>query len=223
MFHRIQGCKFFIVLLFAAMVSGCSTSSHIQMERAVLSDQAGSSIQGRLISQSGTMEIEVDEIASLEEKVRNIIKPLGGHITSINIDADNNFSANIEVPQAEFITLMNRTSILGIEVSRSSNSRDITNGVVDREAELKNLIALRDRMHALLIKANTVDEILQVERELSRIQTHIDSLNRVLNNMHNRVDNASVYLTASEAVIYGPLGYIGNGILWGIKKLFVIN
>jgi len=41
--------------------------------------------------------------------------------------------------------------------------------------------------------------------------------------MQGSVNMSPIGVTLNEKTIYGPLGYIGNGIWWVVKKLFVIR
>ncbi|GAB2905019.1 hypothetical protein GCM10027046_38430 [Uliginosibacterium flavum] len=66
---------------------------------------------------------------------------------------------------------------LGKLAQHQMSQTDRTNEVVDIQARLNNQKALRDRLRALVASRNVakLSELLEVERELARVQTEIDS------------------------------------------------
>jgi uncharacterized protein Yka (UPF0111/DUF47 family) len=112
---------------------------------------------------------------------------------------------------------------LGEKTSQSINKRDITAHFVNNEERLKNLKLFREKMKTLLNKTSNIEEILRIERELNRVQTEIDTIERQLKNMQGSVDMSPIDVNLEEKTIYGPVGYVGNGIWWVVKKLFVIR
>src|SRR5690606_16016714 len=96
---------------------------------------------------------------------------------------------------------------------------DVTDEMIDVEARLKNLYVLRDRFRALLDKAVKVSEILEIERELSRIQSDIDSVEGRISKIKGQVKYSEVHLLIEQKTVYGPIGYIGYGLYWLVTKL----
>ena len=94
---------------------------------------------------------------------------------------------------------------------------------MDLEAALKNRRALRDRLRILLERASTVTEVLQVEKELVRLQSKIDSEEGKLALLKKDIALSDLDITFTRKRILGPLGYIGAGIWWVVSKLFVIQ
>ncbi|SFV54069.1 hypothetical protein MNB_SV-14-1707 [hydrothermal vent metagenome] len=78
-------------------------------------------------------------------------------------------------------------------------------------------------MKVLLNRTSNIEEILLIEREINRVQTEIDMIERNLKSMHSSVEMSPISVNLEEKTIYGPLGYIANGIWWVTKKLFVIR
>jgi uncharacterized membrane protein YedE/YeeE len=113
--------------------------------------------------------------------------------------------------------------ILGTKLSQSISQDDVTDQFVDTQARLKNLLLFRDKMKTLLNRASKIEEILRIEEQLSRVQTQIDAIEGRLKYLKNTVDMSPIYVSFEEETIYGPLGYLGNGLWWVVKKLFVIK
>ncbi len=95
--------------------------------------------------------------------------------------------------------------------------------MIDVEARLNNLIALREKYRVLLAKAMGVKDTLAVESELNRIQTEIDSLQGRMNSLKSQVAYSSLAIHIGKQKQYGPLGYVTHGLYRGLKLLFVID
>lgn len=73
-------------------------------------------------------------------------------------------------------------------ISQSTNAEDLTRQMVDTEARLRAQTALRDRLQQLLReRPGRLSDLLEVERELARVQSEIDSVQSTLAVMRTRV------------------------------------
>lgn len=78
----------------------------------------------------------------------------------------------------------------GGKVVRSSvDSEDLSRQIVDTEARLRAMTTLRDRLLALLAtRPGKLSDLVEIERELARVQGEIDSTQSQLAVMRGRVD-----------------------------------
>jgi hypothetical protein len=84
------------------------------------------------------------------------------------------------------------------------SSEDKTFEYIDTEAALKNLTLLRERLSALLNTPNAkLEELLNVEREIARVQQEIDSATGRLRYLQNITQRATLNLTYEA--YYQPL------------------
>lgn len=90
-------------------------------------------------------------------------------------------------------------------VSENTNSEDLTRQIVDTEARLRAQTALRDRLQELLrSRPGRLADLLEVERELARVQGEIDAVQSALAVMRTRV--AMSELTLSYRSSPRPVG-----------------
>lgn len=76
----------------------------------------------------------------------------------------------------------------GRVVSRSVGTEDLTRQLVDTEARQRALTSLRDRLQALLRdRPGRLSDLLEVERELARVQGELDAITSSLAVMRTRV------------------------------------
>jgi hypothetical protein len=73
-------------------------------------------------------------------------------------------------------------------ISQTTNTEDLTRAIVDTEARLRAQTALRDRLQQLLrTRPGRLADLLEVERELARVQGEIDAVQSNLAVMRTRV------------------------------------
>lgn len=81
-------------------------------------------------------------------------------------------------------------------ISENTTSEDLTRQIVDTEARLRAQTALRDRLQELLrSRPGRLADLLEVERELARVQGDIDSVQSTLAAMRTRVSMSELTLT----------------------------
>lgn len=84
----------------------------------------------------------------------------------------------------------------GRVTSRSVGSEDLTRQIVDTEARLRALTSLRDRLQALLRdRPGRLADLLEVERELARVQGELDAITSSLAVMRTRVSMSDLNLS----------------------------
>jgi hypothetical protein len=99
--------------------------------------------------------------------------------------------------------LMERIEAVGKIVEHKTESVDETAAVIDVEAKVKNLTELRDRLRKMLGTANaSVKDIVEVEQELSKTQSELDSLQAKRKALANETQKVSVSISfcASKSI-----------------------
>jgi hypothetical protein len=97
--------------------------------------------------------------------------------------------------------------------SNSRSGEDLTTQIVDGEARLNSLKTMRDRLRELLAnRPGRLSDLLEIEREMARVQAEIDSRESVMAALKLRVAMSTItlnyqpkYSAASES-IWRPLG-----------------
>lgn len=85
-------------------------------------------------------------------------------------------------------------------LSQSTGTEDLTRAIVDTEARLRALTSLRDRLQELLrSRPGRLADLLEVERELARVQGEIDSIQSNLAVMRTRVAMSELHLSYQSA------------------------
>lgn len=87
------------------------------------------------------------------------------------------------------------------------DSEDLSRQIVDVEATLRAKTALRDRLQVLLAsRPGKLSELLEVERELARVQGELDSIRSQLAVLRGRVATSEITLTYESQSVLAPSG-----------------
>ena len=111
------------------------------------------------------LEVSVVDIEAALGSARKMCADAGGYM-----DAMTSESITMRVPAPKFEGVLEEIRKLGQVLSRNVGAQDVTDEYVDLQLRLKNAEATRERLIAILQKAQTVKETLEVERELSRVR-----------------------------------------------------
>jgi len=132
----------------------------------------------RMIVQTGQMSIVVDNVTRAIDQIAQISAQAKGYVVSSNSYRDGEKlrgSISIRVPAGDFGNIMSVIAQLAVDVtSQTSSSQDVTEEYVDLTSQLKNLQATEQQLLRIMEKADKVDDILNVEKELSTVRGQIE-------------------------------------------------
>lgn len=190
----------------------------------------------RLVISTAAMSLRVDDIEEATADVRAISAKYGAIISDLTLDAGGQpvpepmpldsrsgavgtpypSSANItlRVPAAKLSKMESEAAKLGRLLSQSASENDVSQQHVDMAARLKNLQAEESRLREFLNKATKVSEMLDVERELSRVRGEIESMQAQLTYLDRQVALATLTINLSET---GPVVRPASGG-WGFLE-----
>ena len=187
-----------------------------------LAEGDSTSVNSKYFIWSGVISLEHKDKAICEESVIKAVQSYSGKIKS---KSGNNYRIELVflVPANNFEKCMASIKECGDVTYNSVYSKDVTAEYVDTKSRLDNLIKTRDKYKNLLEKAQTVEEILKVEKELARVQSEIDAKTAVFNALKNDVSQYEIRVSIHRKEVKGPLGYLFSGIGYIAKKLFIWN
>ncbi|MCF6278257.1 MAG: DUF4349 domain-containing protein, partial [Anaerolineales bacterium] len=100
------------------------------------------------------------------------------------------------VPVDQFENAMRRLRSIAVQVlDENASGEDVTDQFVDLQSQLDNLIATRDRIRTFLEQANTVEESLRVNQELSAIERQIEEIQGRMNYLADRSAYSTITVT----------------------------
>lgn len=161
-----------------------------------------SDIGQRKIIQNAEITIEVD---LLEEKVRQIEKYIGeygGYLGESNIyrNSSSYLWAHmvLRIPSANFDEFLNKLENLGNVKSRRIYRDDVTTSFIDMEARLRVLKAEEESLLGILEKADNIENVLNIRKELRSLRSDIEALEGELKYLTDRIDYSTINLQLSQ-------------------------
>ncbi len=132
----------------------------------------------RMIVRTGDMSLVVEGVPVAIDQITGMADGLGGYVVSSRVWKEGERligSIAIRVPAEHFDDAMGTLHEMAVDVtSERTSSRDVTEEYVDLSAKLGNLEATEEQFLIIMEKAETVEEILNVQRELSRTRGEIE-------------------------------------------------
>ncbi|HEU4560025.1 MAG TPA: DUF4349 domain-containing protein [Longimicrobium sp.] len=213
------------LLLGTALLSACTPASTARPAAAPTAQTttARASTQDRLLVRQASMELEASRPVDAAREVEQITRGVGGHVEEATDREAKRVRMVLRVPAPALDSVLGAVGRLGKVKDRQISAVDVTEQTTDLEARLQNLIAVRDRLRQHLQRADAVADVIAVERELARVQTEIDILERRLRELRSSVALSRVALDIHRPRVLGPLGVVVSGVANLIGKLFVIQ
>ncbi len=132
----------------------------------------------RMIVRTGNMQLVVDDVPIALDRITKLAEDFDGYVVSSRRWEEEERLAGtitIRVAAENFDDVMRALRGLSVEVtSEDTSSRDVTEEYVDLSAKLGNLEATEEQLLRLMEKAETVEDILNVQRELSKTRGEIE-------------------------------------------------
>lgn len=202
------------VLIGLAVLTGCSAGE--SGSRALSADTAGGSgeaaaggapkqapaPQQQQINQPGvdrklirtaSLELESPDVVDVTNKARGIAADLGGFAGKEDVTSDSATLA-LHIPSNQFDKALDQLSKLvpnGVK-ARSQTAEDVTEQLVDVESRIATQRTSVQRVRDLLAKAQTVNEIVQIESEVTRREADLESLEKRRESLSGQVALSTV-------------------------------
>lgn len=136
-----------------------------------------SATEDRIIVRTVDASLVVVDISVAIDDIGAVADSLGGWVVTASRGSENFGFVSFRVPADVLDTAMTQVRALADKVeSENASSRDVTDQYVDLTARLRNQQATEAALLGLLERAETVEEALDVQRELSRVREEIERL-----------------------------------------------
>jgi hypothetical protein len=159
--------------------------------------------EDRKIVKTGSMTLEVGNITETMDEVAEMADELNGYVvSSYKHEYEWGVSGyiTIRVPSEKFDEAFARLRQLAIAVPyETSTAEDVTEEYVDLEAQLSNLLATEAQYLALLEKAETVEEMLKVQKELSNVRGEIEQIEGRMKYLEQTSETSLIEVNLQEA------------------------
>lgn len=216
-----------VLCLMLGMFSGCgSNSKDISLsENNSLDEQfqlpadnevrTPASIERKII-QNADLTLQVKDVSATVDQITDLTGKMGGYlVNSRQYRYEDKISANlsVKVPADKLTDTVETISGYGEVADKTISTEDVTEEYYDAEARLKVLEAKETRLLALLEKANTITDIVSVEKELGAVRSDIEVIKGRLKFLNNATSYSTINITLEQALpgsLKAPQGTMGK-------------
>ncbi|WP_197528604.1 DUF4349 domain-containing protein [Aeoliella mucimassa] len=172
-------------------------------------NEATSAAENRKLIYTATVDIVVDNFDQMESAVSVLVKKHGGFIASSNVNLNQGDRRSgtwvVRIPVASFESFLQSTGDMGVPENLKRDTQDVTEEYVDLEARIRSKQKLEQRVLELLdSNKGEIKDVIEVERELSRVRTEIEQMEGRLRYLTDRAELTTVTLSIREEKNYTP-------------------
>ena len=145
---------------------------------------------GRQLIVEAWVSVEVSDIDGAARQVEAIATQRGGWVESADIVGEAGYrtaTVNVRVPADRLKDAMDTLRGLGRVTDEGVSSTDVTDRLIDNEARLEAWKVQEERLIDLLENANTVEDVIDIERRISEVRADIEHVAATQRNLENRV------------------------------------
>lgn len=158
------------------------------------SDQAIVGI--RKIIYTGDIQLEVKNPVETMSVVQRLAHEVGGYVASSNTSTQNDkqfVTMSLRVPVESYHDVMGQLRRLGEKVrDEKTTSQDVSEEYADLSAQLRNLEATEAQYLEFMKRAQTIDEVLKVQQQLTTVRGQIERIKGRLNYLDRRSDLSTI-------------------------------
>lgn len=158
------------------------------------------------------LSAETEDFDTLLPGVENCIAQLGGYVENSEIFHGGAYDANVlrnarmtvRIPAEKLPEFVDQLSGISNITSSSETTEDVTLTYSDTESRVKALEVERDRLLALMEKAETTQDLLEIESRLTEVRYQLESAASRLKLYDNLVSYSTVHLDIQEVRALTP-------------------
>jgi hypothetical protein len=163
-----------------------STAADIAAESEVVplanDPEIDTSQNERIVIYNAVVNVVVERISDSINKIKVVVTGMGGYMQEMSRN-----SITLKIPAARFQDAIAEVENLGEVTRKDIKGSDVTEEMQDLKVRLTNAEQVRDRLVKLLDRAETIEEMLNIEKELERITEKIELLKGKILYLQNKV------------------------------------
>lgn len=169
--------------------------------------------QSRMIIRNGNLRILVTDTQETMTSINSLTDGYAGWVVesrTMNRSDGTYGDMVLRIPSDSFISAMEEIKGFAIEVlDESASGQDVTDEFVDISARVQNLEVTADRVRQFLLDAETVEEALEVNKELSRLEGEIESMKGRINYLSESAAYSTISVSLEPEVGVQPIEVAG--------------
>jgi len=186
-------------------------------------DTGGQSATERMIVRNANATLAVEDVPAAIDQISAMADGFGGFVVSSRTWQEQESlvgSIAIRVPVEHFDNVMKALRELAVDViAEITSSKDVTEEYVDLSARLQNLEATEAQLLSIMERAEEVEDVLAVQRELSRTRGEIEQIKARLQYLERTSATSLISVDLEEARLRVGFNAVASRIKEGDKKV----
>ncbi len=153
----------------------------------------------RKIIKNKSMDVQTTDLDAFISELKKQVSAMGGYVeNSSNYKSSADFT--VRIPADNYDAFSTVVGNLGTVTFENEYIDDVTSQYIDIEARLTALRSEQESYLRLMERAETVEEILQIQSYLSNVNYQIESYTAQLNAMKSKISYSTIRLSIVEVV-----------------------
>ena len=154
----------------------------------------------RKLVRTADLTIRTTAFDAAAQGVQSRLAEMGGYVEHLYQYGESvrRLSLSMRVPAEKLDEFLSGMDGLGRVTDRSESTTDMTTQYADNQARLSTLYAKRDRLNELLLKAEDVADLIEIESAIADTQYAIDSYETSQRSIDRQVEMSAVNVTIME-------------------------
>lgn len=188
-------------------------------------DLGPSSLEGAAVIKTAAVTLEADDVYQVLTQIGDLAVTVGGQVASEETSTDRDGQQvsswlQLQVPVTRFDDAFERISGLGTLLSKTRSSEDVTAQVADVESRVTSARESIAQLQRLFARATTLGQVITLERELSRREADLESLQAQQRSLSARTTMSTIVVNVSQTDKSTSVSddLAQGGFVSGIKK-----
>ena len=157
-----------------------------------------------MMARTATVNVLVDDVDAARARIESLLRERQGYVSELTVAGDassgRTLTTTVRVPTPQLDSALAAIRVLGRVIGESQTGEDVLEQSLDLQARLTNARVTEERLNRLLReRTGRITDVLEVEREVTRVRGEIERLDAQRKNLETRVAFAIVQLTVSDA------------------------
>jgi len=162
-----------------------------------------SSTSNQYVTKEGSITIKVPEgtLQAKFEAMKEDLRTQGADTSNVVYNEYTNrkqYTLTVKVPPAKFESINAKLQQVGEVKDMSVQLEDVTKQYTDLDTRIKNKEVELERLYSLYNKSDNVSDLLDVEREVSRVETELELLKGEKQYLVSRIERSTIAITVYE-------------------------
>ncbi len=174
----------------------------------ITEDGVGAAVDDARIIRTGTIQLEVTDVAAALVSARNGIRGMGGYVGASqteNVDDQPYATITYRIPadrwEDALDLLRGLNGLTSRVVSEQTQAVEVTGQVIDLEARIRNLRASETALQEIASTATRITDVLEVQNQLTNVRGQIEQLSAALADLEDRAGFATLTATFSVPIV----------------------